>query len=197
MAEAEATVYGPITDEIVARFLRCELEAYLETRKVIGSDREFADWRRQSRDRFKQAALVVLRSRYSDDEIHVGMPAAAALKQRRWRLIIDGIVETPMLRACVDAVELARSPKNGSPPITDRSGLHPLTKWENQTSSCWPSTRLPSHASRGWCRPLAELSTDIGTQEPRFPSPSRSARSDRRSPRLPLYEPELRHHRRC
>src|SRR4051794_26433704 len=98
MAEAEATVYGPITDEIVARFLRCELEAYLETRKVIGSDREFADWRRQSRDRFKQAALVVLRSHYSDDEIHVGMPAAAALKQRRWRLIIDGIVETPMLR---------------------------------------------------------------------------------------------------
>src|SRR3954451_8266325 len=61
-----------------------------------------------------QAALVVLRSRYSDDEIHVGMPAAAALKQRRWRLIIDGIVETPMLRACVDAVELARSPKNVS-----------------------------------------------------------------------------------
>jgi hypothetical protein len=35
MAEAEATVCGPITGETFARFLRCELEAYLQTRKVI------------------------------------------------------------------------------------------------------------------------------------------------------------------
>src|SRR3954463_4219268 len=113
MTAADADGRGPITAEILARFLRCELEAYLHARDVIGSDREFADWRRRSRDRYKQAALAVLRSRYSDDEIHVGMPTAAALKQRRWRLIIDGIVETRTLHACVDAAELARSPKNG------------------------------------------------------------------------------------
>ena len=113
MTAADADGSGPITSEIFARFLRCELDAYLHTRGVIGADREFADWRRRSRDGYKQAALSVLRSRYSDDEIHVGMPTAAALKQGRWRLIIDGIVEAPTLRACVDAVELARSPKNG------------------------------------------------------------------------------------
>ena len=104
--------HGP---RLFARFLRCELEAYLDDPrshwKPIANLRTGG---RRSRDRYKQAALAVLRSRYSDDEIHVGMPAAAALKQRRWRLIIDGIVETPMLRACVDAAELARSAQERS-----------------------------------------------------------------------------------
>src|SRR5437764_8602846 len=114
MIAADADGRGPITSEIFARFLRCELEAYLHTRGVIGADHEIPNWRHRSRDRYKQAALAILRSRYSDDEIHVGMPTAAALKQGRWRLIIDGIVATPTLHACVDAAELARSAKNGS-----------------------------------------------------------------------------------
>src|SRR5690348_6186080 len=103
MTAADAGGRSPITAEIFARFLRCELEAYLHARGDIGSNREFADWQRRSRDRYKQPALDALRSRYSDDEVHVGMPAAAALKQRRWRLIIGGIAGTPTLRACVDA----------------------------------------------------------------------------------------------
>src|SRR3954447_26082323 len=113
MTTADSGGHGPITAEVFARFIRCELEAYLHSRETLGADREFADWRYRSRDRYKQAALTVLQSRYSDNEIHVGMPVAAALKQRRWRLIIDGIAATPMLRACVDAAELARSAKNG------------------------------------------------------------------------------------
>lgn len=113
MTAADADGHGPITSEIFARFLRCELEAYLHTREVIGADREFADWQHRSRDRYKQAALAVLRSRYSDEEIHVGMPPAAALKQGRWRLIVDGTVTTPTLCTYVDAAELAHSVPNG------------------------------------------------------------------------------------
>jgi predicted RecB family nuclease len=115
MTAADADGHGPITSEIFARFLRCELEAHLHSREVIGADREFADWQHRSRDRYKQAALTVLRSRYSDEEIHVGMPPAAALKQGRWRLIIDGTVATPSLRTCVDAAELAHSVHNRPP----------------------------------------------------------------------------------
>jgi predicted RecB family nuclease len=115
MTAGDADGHGPITSEIFARFLRCELEAYLHTRGVIGADREFADWQHRSRERYKQAALAVLRSRYSDEQIHIGMPPAAALKQGRWRLIIDGTVATPSLRTCVDAADLAHPVHNGPP----------------------------------------------------------------------------------
>jgi hypothetical protein len=76
MTTADSGGHGPITAEVFARFIRCELEAYLHSREILGADREFADWRYRSRDRYKQAALAVLQSRYSDNEIHVGMPVS-------------------------------------------------------------------------------------------------------------------------
>src|SRR5437868_4205650 len=92
-----------ITAEVFARFLRCELEADLHSRDVVGADSEFRNWQHRSRERYKQAALTVLRSRYQGDEVHVGTPAPGALKRKRWRLIIDGIAESPELCACLDA----------------------------------------------------------------------------------------------
>src|SRR5215472_16287336 len=97
---------GPITGEVFTRFLRSELHFL----GVIGVDREFRNWQDAYRERYKQAALVVLRSRYQDHEIHVGTPAAAALKRNRWRLIIDVIAESSDFRACVDAAELMQLP---------------------------------------------------------------------------------------
>ena len=39
-----------ITTEVFARFLRCELEADLHSRGVVGRDHEFRDWQRRSRE---------------------------------------------------------------------------------------------------------------------------------------------------
>jgi len=100
---------APITGEVFARFLRCELEAHLHSRGAVGADREFRSWEHRCRDRYKQAARAVLRSRHQDDEVHVGTPVPAALKRKRWGLILDCIAESPELRVCLDAAELALS----------------------------------------------------------------------------------------
>jgi predicted RecB family nuclease len=103
-----------ITSESFARFLRCELEAHLHLEGTSGADREFTDWQERCREHYKQAALAVLRSRYQNHETQVGIPPTGDLKRKRWPLIIDGIAESPELRARLDAVELARSPLNGT-----------------------------------------------------------------------------------
>jgi predicted RecB family nuclease len=187
MTAADADGSGPITAEIFAGFLRCELEAYLHTRGVIGADREFANWRHRSRDRYKQAALAVLRSRYSDDQIHVGMPTTAALKQGRWRLIIDGIVEAPTLRACVDAAELARSAQTGPPCYYRPIRFAPANKVDKSDKLLLAFDALAISRITGVVPPTGRI-TGMSMPDPRFRLPSRSARSDWRSPRLPRYE---------
>jgi predicted RecB family nuclease len=104
-----------IESEVFARFLRCEVEADLHSRGVVGANREFGNWQRQCRDKYKQAASVALRSRYQDGQVHVGTPAPSAIKAKRWRLIIDCIAESSEARVRLDAVELAHK--------TDRTGF--------------------------------------------------------------------------
>jgi predicted RecB family nuclease len=96
-----------IKGEVFARFLRCELEADLHSRGVVGADREFRSWEHRCRNEYKQAALIALQSLHQDDQVHIGIPAPSSLKKKRWRLIIDCVAESPELHACLDAVELA------------------------------------------------------------------------------------------
>lgn len=106
----------PIEGEVFARFLRCELEADLYSRGVVGTDREFENWQRQRLDKYKEAASVALRSAHRDCQVHVGTPTLSSIKSKRWPLILDCTLESSQVRVRLDAVELAQTASaTGSP----------------------------------------------------------------------------------
>ena len=103
------TIASPISGETFEAFLQCETKSNLHFRGAIGVDLEFTNWERSRRDKYKESGLCWLRSDLQEHELYVGTPPFQALKQKRWRVILDYFAESVDISARVDALELSPS----------------------------------------------------------------------------------------
>jgi hypothetical protein len=98
------TIASPISGETFEAFLQCETKSNLHFRGTIGVDLEFTNWERSRRDKYKESGLCWLRSDLQEHELYVGTPPFQALKQKRWRVILDYFAESVDISARVDAL---------------------------------------------------------------------------------------------
>jgi predicted RecB family nuclease len=101
------TIASLITVETFEAFLQCETKSKLYFRGAIGVDREFTDWKRGCRDRYRESGVAWLRANSAEHELYVGTPPFEALKQKRWRVIADYVVKSAEISARIDALELS------------------------------------------------------------------------------------------
>jgi predicted RecB family nuclease len=97
----------PITEEIVAAFLKCETKAYLKQRGVLGVQTEVSQLRQHQRNEYRESCRALLCSAASTASS--GTPDLQSLKNRHHDLILDYEVAQGEIQARLDALVLNRA----------------------------------------------------------------------------------------
>lgn len=93
-----------ITEEQFQAFLHCETKAYLKSIGIV-AQHEFTAWRRHTEEEFKQKCLSQLRAEVRDEECFAGTPSPNELKARKYRLVIDGVLQAQEFESRIHALE--------------------------------------------------------------------------------------------
>ena len=101
-----------ITEEIFQAFLRCETKSYLKISGTIGLRREFSEWERFLAEDFQQKCSQRLLSNIRQDECFVGTPSTQELKNKKYRIVINCIVQAQKVQSHIQALERLPSPGN-------------------------------------------------------------------------------------
>jgi len=103
---------GVITEEAFETFLKCPTKSYLRGIDAIGAQSEFGEWQERQLAHFKQTAWERFQSSVARDELFVGTPPPHVLKERRYRVILDYVVDLPEIRSRLHALERSASARD-------------------------------------------------------------------------------------
>ncbi|MBI2470818.1 MAG: hypothetical protein HYV59_06200 [Planctomycetes bacterium] len=90
-----------ITEEIFQTFLRCETKSYLKIAGAVGLQREFRDWERFFAEDFQKKCSQRLISNFQQDERFVGTISPQELENKKYRVVIDCIVQSQRVQNCI------------------------------------------------------------------------------------------------
>ena len=96
----------PITEEIVAAFLKCKTKAYLKHSGTPGAQSEFSLWRQHQREEYRESCRELLCSALHTSSF-AGTPNLQSLKDRRHHLVLDYMVAEGEIHARLDALMLS------------------------------------------------------------------------------------------
>lgn len=97
----------PITEEIVAAFLKCETKAYLQYSGTLGAQSEFRQRLRNRREEYRESCGKLLCSDLQAPSF-VGTPDLQSLKDRRYHVVLDYVVAESEISVRLDALVLSR-----------------------------------------------------------------------------------------
>jgi hypothetical protein len=97
----------PITEEIVAAFLKCETKAHLQYSGILGAQSEFSQRAQNQREEYRESCRELLCSALHTPSF-VGTPDLQSLKDRRYHLVLDYVVAQSEIDVRLDALVLNR-----------------------------------------------------------------------------------------
>ena len=101
-----------ITEEIFQTFLKCKTKCYLRISGTVGLQPEFRDWERFVAEDFQQKCSQRLLSNFRQDECFVGTPSPQELENKKYRIVINCIVQAQKVQSHIQALERLPSPGN-------------------------------------------------------------------------------------
>lgn len=101
-----------ITEEIFQAFLKCKTKCYLRISGTVGLQPEFRDWERFLAEDFQQKCSHRLLSNFQQDECFVGTPSSQELENKKYRIVINCIVQAQRVQSHIQALERLPSPGN-------------------------------------------------------------------------------------
>ena len=101
-----------ITEEIFQTFLKCKTKCYLRISGTVGLQPEFGDWERFLAEDFQQKCSQRLLSNFRQDECFVGTPSPQELENKKYRIVINCIVQAQKVQSHIQALERLPSPGN-------------------------------------------------------------------------------------
>ncbi|MBM4066322.1 MAG: IS66 family transposase [Planctomycetes bacterium] len=99
-----------ITEESFQTFLKCETKSYLKIAGAVGLQSEFRDWERFLAEDFQQKCSQRLISNFQQDERFVGTISSQELENKKYRIVIDCIVQSQRVQSRIQALEQLPSP---------------------------------------------------------------------------------------
>jgi hypothetical protein len=97
----------PITEEIVAAFLKCETKAYLQYGGTLGAQSEFSQRAQNQREEYRESCRKLLCAALHAPSF-LGTPDLQSLKDRRYHLVLDYAVAESEINVRLDALVLSR-----------------------------------------------------------------------------------------
>ncbi|MCR4320361.1 MAG: TM0106 family RecB-like putative nuclease [Candidatus Brocadiaceae bacterium] len=101
-----------ITEEIFKTFLKCKTKCYLRISGTVGLQPEFGDWERFLAEDFQQKCSQRLLSNFRQDECFVGTPSPQEIENKKYRIVINCVVQAQRVQSHIQALERLPSPGN-------------------------------------------------------------------------------------
>ncbi len=98
-----------ITEEIFQAFLKCKTKSYLKISGTVGVQREFSDWERFLAEDFQQKCGQRLLSNFRQDEYFIGTLLPIDLENKKYRIVINCIIQTEYVHSNIQALERLHS----------------------------------------------------------------------------------------
>lgn len=94
-----------VTEEIFQAFLKCETKSHLLSSGAVGAQREFVDWQCRQAEEYKRKCLAQLRAKYQEDEHLICTGVPNDLKNAKFYLAIDCLLQANGLQSHIHALE--------------------------------------------------------------------------------------------
>src|SRR3989338_4877518 len=98
-----------ITEEIFQTFLKCKTKSYLKISGAVGTQSKFSDCEKFLTEDFQQKCRHRLLSNFRQDECFTGTLLPIDLKNKKYRIVIDCIIQTEYVHSHIQALERLHS----------------------------------------------------------------------------------------